>query len=69
MMGKLGLCFNTPPPAMRNVALAAILIGISFLAHSQDKADVILYNGKLITMETTQCAGAGGKRAAYYCGG
>ncbi|EMW6553290.1 amidohydrolase [Citrobacter werkmanii] len=54
MMGKLGLCFNTPPPAMRNVALAAILIGISFLAHSQDKADVILYNGKLITMDEQQ---------------
>lgn len=54
MMGKLGLRFNTPPPAIRKATLAAILIGTSFLAHSQDKADVILYNGKLITMDEQQ---------------
>ena len=54
MMGKMGLCFNTPPPAIRIVMLATLLLGTSFLAYSQSKADVILYNGKLVTMDEQQ---------------
>lgn len=44
MMSKMGLCFKTPPPAMRNMALAVMLMGTSSLASAQDKADVVLYN-------------------------
>lgn len=54
MMSKMGLCFKTPPPAMRNMALAVMLMGTSSLASAQDKADVILYNGQLITMDEQQ---------------
>ena len=54
MMSKMGLCFKTPPPAIRNMALAAMLMGTSSLAFAQDKADVILYNGQLITMDEQQ---------------
>lgn len=54
MMSKMGLCFKTPPPAIRNIALAAMLMGTSSLAFAQDKADVILYNGQLITMDEQQ---------------
>ena len=54
MMNKMGLCFKTPPPAMRNMALAVMLMGTSSLASAQDKADVVLYNGQLITMDEQQ---------------
>ncbi|SUX80953.1 N-substituted formamide deformylase precursor [Citrobacter youngae] len=54
MMSKMGLCFKTPPPAMRNMALAVMLMGTSSLASAQDKADVVLYNDQLITMDEQQ---------------
>lgn len=54
MPGKMGFFFSTPPPAIRNATLSALLIGASFLACSQEKADVILYNGQLITLDDQQ---------------
>lgn len=39
---------------MRNMALAVMLMGTSSLASAQDKADVVLYNDQLITMDEQQ---------------